>query len=411
MRVLVVRLGSMGDVIHALPAVAALRAAHPDAHIGWAIERRWAPLLVADGYPLGGRPTLTDVGRVGEQESGSRSPQRPLVDSVHVVNTLGWRRTPFSGATWGEVRRAFRDIRADKYDVAIDFQGSIKSAVVARFSGAPTRIGFAQAREKQATMFYTSRVQTDAGHVIDQNLALVSNLLRDLPQSEIRNPQSSIPLRSFASFAVGLIPSDPAAAAEVDRKLAGFNSSRFAILTPGAGWGAKQWPTARFGEVARALADEGVTPVINYAPAEEPLARAVEQASDGAAKPVLCTIAELIALTRRAALFIGGDTGPMHMANALGVPVVALFGPTDPARNGPYAAPGWGKSIVLRHPSSRNDMRHRPDPNPGLLAITADEVIAAMRTLLDSAPDSRHPSPDSASRAPLPTPRDPEAPR
>src|SRR5690348_2659865 len=128
MRLLIVRLGSMGDVLHALPAVAAVRSAVPDAYIGWAIERRWTPLLES------GCPTLTGVGRVGNQETGNRSPQRPLVDRVLVVNTLAWRKSPFSDATWSDVRNTFRDLRAQHYDLAIDFQGSMKSALVAQFS-------------------------------------------------------------------------------------------------------------------------------------------------------------------------------------------------------------------------------------------------------------------------------------
>ena len=405
MRVLVVRLGSMGDVIHALPAVAALRAAHPEAHIGWTIERRWTPLLVADGAPL----------------SGPRSPQRTLVDSVHVVNTLDWRRAPFSGKTWGEMRNAFRAIRTEKYDVAIDFQGSIKSAVVGRFSGAPQRIGFAHPRERQATMLYTSTVQTDARHVIDQNLALAS-ALREISsdrQSSIDNRQSP--------FAVETLPIDPAAESRVwDRLPSAGPTTRFAILTPGAGWGAKQWPAARYGEVARRLRDEGISSLINYSPAEDSLAREVERTSDGAAQPFACMLSELVALTRRASLFIGGDTGPMHLANALGVPVVALFGPTDPARTGPYppqstidnrqskmgvgwptlpadVAGGWGRSVILRHPSSQTERRHRPDADLGLLKISEEEVVNAARALLSRTPtpDTRHltpQQPDSAER-------------
>lgn len=395
MRLLIVRLGSMGDVIHAMPAVAALRAAHPDAHIGWAIERRWTPLLVAGGYPLCGCPTPTGIESVGIQESGL-SAERPLVDSVHVVNTLAWRRALLSNATWMEMRNTFRTITAEHYDIAIDFQGSIKSAVVTRLSGASTRMGFAQPREKQATLLYTSSVHTSARHVIDQNLAVVSSFVADRPQLEIGNQKLQWPLRSFAPFAVDIFPADPAAASAVNEKLAALDTLRFAILTPGAGWGAKQWSPARYAEVARALADDGVISLLNYGPGEEALAREVEQASGGIARRVFCTLSELIELTRRASLFLGGDTGPMHLANALGVPVVALFGPTDPARTGPYSAPGWSKSVVLRHPSSRTDMHHRPDPDPGLLAITADEVIAAARTLIAQRPrpDARMPIPD-----------------
>lgn len=374
-RLLIVRLGSMGDVLHALPAVVALRAAHPDAHIGWAVERRWTPLLVADGTPF----------------DGPRTPQRPLVDRVHVVNTLAWRKALFSDATWKEVRDTFRGLRAQRYEVAIDFQGLAKSALVAQLSGAGSRVGFASPREKPATLFYTSVVQPSGRHVIEQNLSL-----------------AGIPLCPSVSSVVNILPCDPAAESSIQAKLP--DVPRLAILNPGAGWAAKQWPAARYGEVARMLRDDGVFSLVNYGPGEEELARAVEAASGGTARAILCTLSELIALTRRCALFIGGDTGPMHLAAALGVPVVALFGPTDPARNGPY---GWptlagvarvGNKIVLRHPASRTDMSHRAEPDPGLLQISASDVIVAARQLLD-----QHPSRIAEGRGPRAESREPEA--
>jgi heptosyltransferase-1 len=156
------------------------------------------------------------------------------------------------------------------------------------------------------------------------------------------------------------------------------STNPFALINPGAGWGAKQWPAERYGGVARALAGDGLIPFINFGPGEEKLANQVETASGGKARPVTCSVGELIALTRRARLFIGGDTGPLHLAAALQVPVVAIFGPTDPARNGPYGT----RSIVLRNSESRTSLSHTSAPDPGLLQITSEEAIAAARTLL-----------------------------
>jgi heptosyltransferase-1 len=154
----------------------------------------------------------------------------------------------------------------------------------------------------------------------------------------------------------------------------------FAILNPGAGWGAKQWPAERYGLVASELAKDGLRSLINYGPGEEELAGAVESASAGAARKIYCSISELIALTRRARLFIGGDTGPMHLAAALQIPVVAIFGPTNPARNGPFGT----SSIVLRSASSlTSHARHRV-PEKGLLEISPEEVISAARKLLQN---------------------------
>ena len=119
---------------------------------------------------------------------------------------------------------------------------------------------------------------------------------------------------------------------------------------------------------------------MNYGPGEEQLAKEVCDLSAGCAQPITCSLAELVALTRRSSLFIGGDTGPLHLAAALGVPVVAIFGPTDPARNGPYS----NKSVVLRNPASRTSLSHISEPDPGLLQITPDEVLTAARKLLEN---------------------------
>jgi heptosyltransferase-1 len=175
-------------------------------------------------------------------------------------------------------------------------------------------------------------------------------------------------------------PCDETAESGVTDKLKGLKGP-VVILSPGAGWATKEWPPERYGEIARALADKGFTPIVNYGPAEKPLAHVVETASNGVSRPMTCSLAELIALTRRASLFIGGDTGPLHLAAALDVPVVAIFGPTDPARNGPYGR----RSIVLRNAASRTSLSHTSTPDPGLLRITPDEVLAAAHRLLEDA--------------------------
>ena len=151
------------------------------------------------------------------------------------------------------------------------------------------------------------------------------------------------------------------------------------LLNPGAGWGAKQWPAERYGQVARELAGDGYTLLVNYGPGEEALAHSVAASSAGAAYPVRCSLGELIALTRRAELFIGGDTGPLHLAAALKVPVAAIFGPTDPARNGPFGT----RSVVLRNPESVTSHKRHTETEPGLFHITKDQVLAAARSLLN----------------------------
>jgi heptosyltransferase-1 len=173
-------------------------------------------------------------------------------------------------------------------------------------------------------------------------------------------------------------PVDPAAQERISEGLGLRGVGDFAILNPGAGWGAKRWPAERYGEVARQLAKDGLHCQVNFGPGEEDLFNEVSEASGGVVRPTKPSISGLIALTRRAKLFIGGDTGPLHLAAALRVPVVAIFGPTDPARNGPYGT----RSIVLRNPASPTTHTRNPRPDGGMLEIGVDVVVSAARSLL-----------------------------
>lgn len=344
-RLLIVRLGSMGDIIHTLPAATALRQAFPAATMGWVVEERWAELLCTLPTP----------------RSGPRSAQRPLVDRIHAVNTAQWRKAPFLIQTWQEVAAALSELRAPHYQVAVDFQGAARSALIARWSRAPVVYGVAEPRENVASMFYTRQVITRGVHVVEQNLSLAE---------------------AIAGYALKLppveFPRDQATEEAVDRRLREDSVVDFVLMNPGAGWGAKQWPAERYGEVARQLAANGLKSLINFGPGEQGLLHFVESASEGAAKRIDCSLAQLIALTRRARLFIGGDTGPLHLAAALGIPVVAIFGPTNPARNGPYG----GRSIVLRSPSSITSHVRFAQAEKGLLEISSDQIVAAARQLL-----------------------------
>lgn len=323
----------MGDIIHTLPVVAALRETFSEAFIGWVVEERWAELINL-GHLRGQAP-------------------RPLVDKVHIVNTKAWRRNLLSDETWREAIAAIRDIRCAEYDTVIDFQGAARSALLARLSGAPSIYGFAEPRENVATMFYTHKIQAKGHHIIEQNLSLAS------------------------------------AAAGCDRKLHEVEfasetpesraTGHYAIINPGAGWGAKQWPAERYGEVAKLLSEQaGLRSLINYGPGEEDMARAAEAASGGTARSITGSIAELISIMKGARLFVGGDTGPMHLAAILDVPVVAIFGPTDPRRNGPYGTP----SVVLRSPASATSFSHRKSPDEAMLEITPGQVLQAALQLL-----------------------------
>src|SRR5580700_5106666 len=269
---LIVRLGSMGDIIHTLPAVTALRQAFPEVSLGWVIEERWAELLCT----------------LPEPRSGLRSVSRPLVDRVHTVNTKAWRRSLFSTQTWEEIAAGLSELRAQRYEVAVDFQGAARSAMLSYWSGADVVYGFAQPRENVATMFYTRQVIGRGGHVVEQNLSLAEAVARQ---------PLAMPRVEF--------PCHEATERECQNRLAGVGD--FVLLNPGAGWGAKQWPAERYGEVARRLAEDGVKSLINFGPGEESLMRAVESASEGTAKGIAGSLTELVALTGHARLFIGGD--------------------------------------------------------------------------------------------------------
>jgi len=340
-RLLIVRLSSMGDILHALPAATALRNAFPDATLGWVVEERWAELLCTLPTP----------------RSGPCSPQRPLVERIHAVDTKTWRSALFSTQTWERIAAALSDLRAGDYQIAVDLQGAARSAIIARWSGAPVIYGAAQPRENVASMFYAHQVIVGGTHVIEQNISIAEAIA----QSPLKLPEVRL-------------PQDPNA----DCWLNSQGTKDFVLLSPGAGWGAKQWPTEHYGSVARMLSDEGVAVLINFGPGEEELARRVEMSSGKRAHVIATTLTQLIALTRRARLFIGGDSGPMHLAAALQIPVVAIFGPTDPARNGPFATP----SIVLRGSSSITSYKRGSEPDPGLLEISPEHVVEAARQLL-----------------------------
>ncbi|HEY6352585.1 MAG TPA: lipopolysaccharide heptosyltransferase I [Candidatus Angelobacter sp.] len=342
-KILIVRLGAMGDILHALPAVTGIRAALPDATIGWLVEERWTDLLAAGG-------------------------NKPVVNLIHAVNTRRWRSALLHSSIMREVLSARKAIRSLHYDVALDFQGAIKSAWFARLTGASRRAGFVNPRETAARFFYSEKFSRSGEHVIEQNHALAAQALKkylDGKSLKLLPPQ---------------LPRDPAAESWADAEIGKLGIASFAIMNPGAGWGAKQWPPERYGQVAQALARHNLKTLVNASRGEEPLAQAVIQASEGHAFTVSCTIGQLIALTRRARLFLGGDTGPLHLAAALGIPVVGLFGPTDPARTGPF---GTG-AVALRHQESKTTFSHHKHPDEGLLKITVDEVVSAARHLLRS---------------------------
>ena len=360
-RLLVVRLGAMGDILHALPAVTALRLAHPDWQIGWVVEPRWKALLTA-----GHRDQRSEIRDQESRVSGIlRDSAQPVVDQIHFASTKKWGKRPLSLYTIREISALGSELRAAEYDAAIDLQGAIRSACIGRMARSKRFLGEDQPREGPARWFFTERVKTYGSHVIEQDLELASALAQD----------------SLAAVPP-LLPVDAEAEAWCDTVLAAAQDSALrqpvALINPGAGWGAKRWPVERYAAVAEGLLARGVRVVVNAGPGEEPLAEAIAKATGGKSTSLSPSIERLIALTRRIAICIAGDTGPLHLACALGRPVVGIYGPTDPSRNGPYGT----ESVVLRSPLSRRDHSRHAEPEAAMLTIQPDDVLRAAFALL-----------------------------
>jgi heptosyltransferase-1 len=329
-RVLIVRLGAMGDILHALPAVTALRRAHPSWFVGWAVEPRWRPLL--------------------------------CVDRIHLVNAKEWARSPLRLQTLREIRDLRRELRAERYDLCIDLQGAVRSALAGRLSGAARMIGEDQPREWAARWLFGERVPTQGVHVIEQAVEVCAAAAGD----RLSPILPSLPINREAEL-------------WADEALGGAQKRPVILLSPGAGWGAKRWPAERYGVVASDLHRHGCLVLVNAGPEERAIAGEVIRASGGVAQAPEFTLERLIALTRRVSLVIAGDTGPLHLACALGKPVVGIYGPTDPKRNGPFGVP----FRVLRHPESKRDHTRHAEPEAGLLTITPEQVLEAARSLLE----------------------------
>ena len=257
-----------------------------------------------------------------------------------------------------------RELRRARYDLAIDFQGLIKSAAMARLAGARETAGFiaGQLREPLASIFYTRRIPADdSGHVVRKNLSLVEALGAGTRE-----------MMSMLNVTASSVPGQVRALLRLDA------GGRFAVINPGAGWPNKQWPADRFGAIAAHLRERhGMPSIVTWGPREQSLAADVAAASHGAAKVAPATaLADLVELARAASVFVAGDTGPMQLAAAVGTPVVGIFGPTNPVRNGPWkAADTWvSRFDVCECHHKRRCRRETPCINTITVEHVADAV-------------------------------------
>jgi heptosyltransferase-1 len=299
----------MGDIIHTLPAVASLKHSFPGSHLTWAIEAKWMPLLE----------------------------ENPFVDRVAVVH----RGSP------GRIFESCRALCAERYDFAVDFQGLIKSALLATIARPDRIFGFhrSQVRERPAALFYSTQIQSASPHIVEQNLDLASaagaaSLLR--------------------AFAIPTGRPDPA-----------LPAGEFVLANPLAGWRSKQWPLEFYGILAGRLRSEMGIPLVLNGPPDSyaTLAQVPGAIASGT------DIKGLIDASRRAAAVVGVDSGPLHLAAGLGKPGVAIFGPTDPARNGPYG----DTFTVLRSEAAVTTYKRGAGVDASMRAISPDEVFVALK--------------------------------
>ena len=350
MRILIVKLGSIGDVVHALPALSAVRRGLSGAEISWAVERGASELLR----------------------------DNPFLNRLIEVDTKALRRWPVSGETLLAPRQQLYRLRASAFDLAIDFQGLLKSALIARLSGAPKRYGFRRdaLREPVSRFLLTDQIEVPLRtHVISKNLALVRGALR------IEVPAEA----GEFEFPIHVSPAHESEADKIEER-AGVP---FAILNPGGGWPTKLWDAERFGALADALFSEhGLRSVVTYGPGEEALAARVEAASStGAAFKASPSLKGFYALAGRAGLYVGGDTGPTHLAVAARAPVVGLFGPTEWWRNGSPRADDI--CVERKDVGCRTDCHRRTCSQWVCMDVEVGKVLAAASERLRRAEAAR----------------------
>ncbi len=303
----VIRLGAMGDVLHMLPSVGRLRRAFPRCRITWVVAPRWIPLLEGN----------------------------PTVDQV----------VPFNRKEWASLPRNIATLRKIQPELAIDFQGLIQSAVVARLIRPGKLIGLARsdAREPLASRFYHQCVAPQATHIVERNLELTAAAGASGGPIEFPIPNGA---------PEGNLPFEP-----------------FVLASPFAGWVSKQWPVEHYAKLAELLREKRVPLVLNVAPHQASLLTGLPNVEVHTS-----TLSGLIDASRRATAVIGLDSGPLHLAAALGKPGVGLYGPTDPARNGPYG----GSIRVLRMPDIVTTWKRETEIHPAMRALTPERVFDAL---------------------------------
>jgi heptosyltransferase-1 len=353
LRVLVIRLGSLGDLVHTLPAVAALRASLPNTE--------------SDAAGIMGPAVAPAVGPAVGMDWVVEEKWMPLIQMVAGID----RVIPIRRSVAGHFDCVHR-LRQNRYACAVDFQGLYKSALLAWRSGAPRRIGFDRktAREPGAAWFYTECVtprERIGRHMTQLNGSLAVRA-GARPPLAMHFP-IHVPDVEVEKLAEKLSLAGPS-----------HRGDSYIVVSPGGGWKSKCWPPERYGELCGEIwRKHGIAAVVNAGPGEDELAAAVIRASSPAKPILLCpSLVELCALVKKAQVVVAADTGPLHLAAALGTRVVALFGPTDPARNGPIYEGGKCGTVLRNVSDDANTYKRGEEYSGAMLALTVEQVVAAV---------------------------------
>jgi ADP-heptose:LPS heptosyltransferase len=346
--VLVVRTGALGDILRTLPPVRLLRDALPHARIHWAIDERWT--LALDGH--------------GDLDGLVALPLAAIRRAAR--NPLRWRELY---RLLGDFRQRLREIEAG---LVLDFHGNLRSGLIGRMSGAPMRLGYEGHEQKELNRFFTThRVPSGSRRTprMERNLDLIRGL--GLPDHPL--PAGGLPL----------VDAGAAAADEIIREACATPAS-FALINPGASraQAQKMPPPALLRAASRALSRRGVVPLVVWGPGEESDARLVaDDSACGARMAPATDLTVLAALLSRAQLYVGGDTGPLHLACAVGCPVLGLYGPTDPEINSP-----WGVTSRALYPPDRayTGIKRTDRAGGGFEGLLPAHIETAVNELLDA---------------------------
>jgi lipopolysaccharide heptosyltransferase I len=332
-KILIVKPSSLGDVVHSLPFLNAIHRCFPGAEIHWVIAKGFEELIE----------------------------RHPMVDKCMVIQKDLWKKISRAGSTLREIRELYRRLKAERYDLAVDLQGLLRSGLITRATHAPVRIGFAEAREG-SRFFYTTKVKGGRGiHAVERYMKVAGELGCDTREI--------------------LFPFPPARAGRSRISDLKAELGQYAVLVPGARWKTKIWPAENFGKAAAALP---IRSVAVGSSGDRGIAERVVAASRGKASSLAgeTGLFELIQLMRGASLVITNDSGPMHIAAGLNVPVVAIFGPTSPSLTGPY---GKGHVILQSHEPCVPCFKRKCDLMKCMQDITPETVVEKACAVLKAA--------------------------